>query len=238
MTSGWGKQLLHCHPEGRGQAGGMGRQTREQLCRKGPVCLTCVDSELNMSTLATIRVNNILGYMNRSTASRPRAGIIPISSAFIRLCQEYCIQVWPTVQEESTKTNWSKFSGEPPGRLGAGVLTMWVEAEGAGLSLQKRQLQGDLRAAPYYLQRGFWEDGARFFIVVCAGRTRGSGHDFKQESFKLDISGKYHSTAKALKQRSKLSRELMPFLSQTFQDKTGYTVSSLVCPHLWGQIID
>lgn len=96
---------MHCHPEGRGQAGGMGRQTREQLCRKGPVCLTCVDSELNMSTLATIRVNNILGYMNRSTASRPRAGIIPISSAFIRLCQEYCIQVWPTVQEESTKTN-------------------------------------------------------------------------------------------------------------------------------------
>jgi len=52
-------------------------------------------------------------------------------------------------------------------------------------SLEKRRLQGGLRAA--YLQGGCKKEGDRLFSRVCCDRTRGNGFKLKEEKLRLDI---------------------------------------------------
>ena len=54
-------------------------------------------------------------------------------------------------------------------------------------SLEKRRLQGDLRAAFQYLKRGYKEEGDRLFSRICGDETRGSGFELKEGRFRLDI---------------------------------------------------
>ena len=54
-------------------------------------------------------------------------------------------------------------------------------------SLEKRRLQGDLRAAFQYLKGSYRKEGDRLLSRVCGGRTRGNGFKLKEDRFRLDI---------------------------------------------------
>jgi len=57
-------------------------------------------------------------------------------------------------------------------------------------SLEKRRLQGDLRAAAS-AWRGYRKDGDGLFTRGCSDRTRGKGCKLKAGSFRLDIRKKF-----------------------------------------------
>ncbi|PKU46967.1 hypothetical protein llap_2745 [Limosa lapponica baueri] len=56
-----------------------------------------LDDKLDMSqqcVLAIQRIKHILGCIKRSVASKSREVILPLYSALVRPCLEYCVQLW------------------------------------------------------------------------------------------------------------------------------------------------
>ena len=100
----------------------MSRQAGGQCCGRGPGCLGW---QWACATIA--RVNSILG----SSRAQPVGweGVLPVSSALIRVLHPVLA---PTTG--STLSNWSKFSGGPPGWSGAGAFVLWGETEWAGIT--------------------------------------------------------------------------------------------------------
>jgi len=69
-------------------------------------------------------------------------------------------------------------------------------------SLEKRRLQGDLRAACQYLKRAYKKDGDKLFSKTCCDRTRGNGFKLRegriQTGYKEEIF--YHEGGETLAQ--------------------------------------
>ena len=79
-------------------------------------------------------------------------------------------------------------------------------------SMEKRRLQGDVRAAFQYLKGGCKKERDRIFSRVCCGRTRGNRFKLKEGRFRLDIRKKFF-TVRAVKHWSRLPREVVDALS-------------------------
>jgi len=58
-------------------------------------------------------------------------------------------------------------------------------------SLEKRRLQGDLRAVFLYLNGAYKKDGERHFISCYSDRTWGNSFKTKEGRFRLDIGKKF-----------------------------------------------
>jgi len=58
-------------------------------------------------------------------------------------------------------------------------------------SLEKRSLQGHLRAAFQYLKGAYRKDREGIFTRVCSDRTKGNGCKLKEGRFRLDIRKKF-----------------------------------------------
>ena len=72
--------------------------------------------------------------------------------------------------------------------------------------LEKRRLQGDLRAACQYLKRTYRKDGEGLLTRVCSDRTRGNGCKLKEGRFRLAIRKKFF-TMMVVKHWHRLPRE-------------------------------
>jgi len=72
------------------------------------------------------------------------------------------------------------------------------------VSLGKRRLRGDLRAACQYLKK----DGDRLFSRACCNRTRCSGFKLKEVSFRLHVRKKFF-TLRVVRRWHKLLREVV-----------------------------
>ena len=58
-------------------------------------------------------------------------------------------------------------------------------------SLEKKRVQGDLRAAFQYLKRSYRKEEDKLLSRVCSDRTRGNGFKLKEGNFRLDTRKKY-----------------------------------------------
>ena len=151
-----------------------------------------MDNRLAMSqqcALMAKKDNGILGYIKKSVASRSREVILPLYSALVRLCLDYCVQFWvfqfkrdrdllEAVQQRVTKM--IKLLEHLPYEERLSNLGLF--------SVGKRRLRLDLINVYKYLKGdGRQMDEARLFLLMCSYGTRSNSLKLERRKFHTNM---------------------------------------------------
>ncbi|GAB0181713.1 hypothetical protein GRJ2_000636600 [Grus japonensis] len=95
-------------------------------------------------------------------------------------------------------------------------------------SLEKRRLQGDLRAAFQYLKEAYRKAGEGLFIREHSDRTRGNGFKLKEGQFRLDVRKKFFPV-RVVRHWNRLRREAVDAPSlEVFKTRLDEALSKMV----------
>ncbi|GAB0190644.1 hypothetical protein GRJ2_001529700 [Grus japonensis] len=191
-----------------------------------------VDDKLNTTqqcALAAQKANHILGCIKRSVTSRSREVILPLCSALVRPHVQYCIRLWGP-QYKKDRDLLERVQRRAV-KLIRGLEHLCCEdrlRELGLFSLEKRRLQGDLRAAFQYLKRAYRKGGEGLFIRACSDRTRGNGFKLKKGRFRLDVRKKLF-TVRVVRHWNRLPREVVEAPSlEVLKARLGGALGNLV----------
>ena len=87
-------------------------------------------------------------------------------------------------------------------------------------SMEKRRLQGNLRAAFWSVMGSCRKEGSRLFSRVCSDRTRGNGFKLKEGRYRLDIRKKSF-TVRVVRQWHRVPRDVLDLIPGDFQGEAG-----------------
>ncbi|KAM9614509.1 uncharacterized protein ACIBXB_021493 [Morphnus guianensis] len=184
-----------------------------------------VDKKLNVTwqcAFAAHKANRILGCITRSMASRSSEVIPPLYCALVRPHLESCIQLWGP--QRRTDMDLLKWVQRRATKMIRGLQHLSYEdrlRELGSFSLEKRQLQGDLRAAFQCLKGAYRKVREGLFPRACSDRTRGNGFKLKEGRIRLDM--------RVLRHGNELPREVVDALFlEVFKARLDGALSNLV----------
>ncbi|KAK4827914.1 hypothetical protein QYF61_022362 [Mycteria americana] len=167
-----------------------------------------IESSPAEKDLGVLNANHILGCIKRSVDSRSRKGILPLYSALVRSCLEYCAQLWSSQHQKDIDLLERVHRRATKIIRGMEHLSYEERLRELGLfSLEKRMLWEDLIAAFQYSKGAHKKDGDKFFSRTCCDKTRGNGFKLKEGRFRLDIRKKFF-TMRVVKHWHRLPREV------------------------------